>query len=75
MSFEISTDSRPICQPRYVGRHIEGHIGSLSVDMSADTSGDISVDMLTDPSVEYRSICRPIAYRRSADTSLLLAFW
>ena len=59
MSTDISVDSRSICRPRCVGRHIDRHIGRTSVDMSTDTRPI------------RRSICRPrVIVRLSADMSI-----
>ena len=59
------------CAPldRYIGRHIDRHIGQVSVDILTDawpTLGwyidrDVSVDKLTDISVECQSRYRPIS--------------
>lgn len=52
MSVNVSADPRPIYRPRYVGQHIDRHIGQVSVDQH---STDILVNMLIDIS---RSIYR-----------------
>ena len=59
MSTDISVESRAICRPRCVGRHVHRHISRASVDMS------------TDPRPICWPICRPrVIVQLSADMSI-----
>ena len=71
---------RPICRSTSRPTYRSTVDRDVSVDMSTDISDryvgryvdrHISIDI----SAEYRSTCRSIGYRHSADTSLLLAYW
>lgn len=59
MSVNISTDTRLICWPRYVGWHIVWYIGWLS----------------SNTWLIHWSICCARGYQHFANTSLILSYW
>ena len=77
----VSAESRPIHRPRFlptVGRYVDHHSADIRRSISRPTYlgrhidrhiDRHSTDMLTDTSVESRSICRPIYRSRGAQNT------